>query len=208
MGLLDDLEAAERTEREPLRTRLLRRIGGGLAVAGVLMCLLGIFGGRWWTLEFDSGPIEIGLGGINYCDTRRDQCEELPAYEFMRYAASRSGGEREDVDRMGAWLDRRTPARLGLAVALLACVVVAATMLGPRRRDVTRLVAAVGVVVGVGALVLVWRFAGATPFDLVSRGLHAYVGVAGLVDLIVGSALAAIPSPHTALPTAQVVTRT
>lgn len=207
MGLLDDLDAAERTEREPLRSRLLRRIGGGLAVAGVLMCLLGIFGGKWWTLELDTGPIAIGLGTIRYCDSRGDDCEDIPDSEFASYAASRSGGEREDRARIDDWLDRRKPARIALALALLACVAVAVTTLGPRRRDSTRIVAAVGAAVAIGAFVLVWRFAGSTPFDLMSRSLHCYVGIAGLVDLFLGSALAGVPSPHAEIPKAKVVTR-
>lgn len=207
MGLLDDLDAAERKLREPLRSRLLRRIGGGLAVAGVLMCLLAIFGGQWWTLEFDHGPISIGLGEIQYCDRSGRDCEELPEDEFARYAASRSGGERADVERMASWLDRRKPARIALGVALLACLVLAGTTLGPQRHDRTRVVAAAGAAVGVGAFVLVWRFAGTTPFDLLSRSLHAYVGIAGLVDLVVGAALAGLPSPHAQIPTAKVVTR-
>lgn len=208
MGLLDDLDAAERTEREPLRSRFLRRIGGGLAVAGVLMCLLGFFGGKWWTLEFDTGPITIGLGKIQYCDRSGDDCESISQTEFTDYAASRSGGETEDANRIDHWLDRRTPARIGLFFAIIACVALAITTLGPRRRDSTRIVAIIGGVVAIGAFVLVWRFAGSTPFDLMSRSLHGYVGIAGLVDLLVGSALAGIPSPHVAIPTAKVVTRT
>ena len=207
MGLLDDLDAAERKLREPLRSRLLRRIGGGLAAAGVLMCLLGIFGGQWWTLEFDHGPISIGLGEIQYCDSAGKDCEELSLHEFARYAASRSGGERKDVDRVSDWLTQRSAVRLALGLALLACLVLAGMTLGPQRRDGTRAAAAVGAVVAVGAFALVWRFAGATPFDLLNRGLHAYVALAGLVDLLLGAALAGIPSPHAQLPTAKVVKR-
>jgi hypothetical protein len=209
MGLLDDLDAAERTEREPLRSRLLRRIGGGLAAAGVLMCLLGLLGGKWWQLEFDSGPIAIGLSKINYCsdDIIGDRCDAIPDDEFVSYAASRSGGEKEDRARIGAWLDTRTPAKYGLALAILACVALAVVSLGPRRRDHTRIVAGACALVGAGALVLVWRFVGTTPFDLLSRSLHSYLGVAGLVDLVIGAALVGLPSPHVALPTAKLVAR-
>jgi hypothetical protein len=207
VGLLDDIEAAERTEREPMKARLLRRIGGGLAAAGVLMCLLGIFGGRWWVLEFDHGPISIGLSEVQYCNNSGSDCEELPASEFVSYAASRSGGEKEDRARIDAWLGARKPAQLGLGAALVASVVLAVFALGPRRRDRTRVVAAVCAVIGVGGFVLVWRFAGTTPFDLLARSLHMYVGIAGLVDLVLGAALIGLPSPHVELPTAKVVAR-
>ena len=207
MGLLDDLEAAERTEREPLRSRFLRRIGGGLAAAGVLMCLLGLLGGRWWQLEFDTGPISIGLADIRYCDASGERCEELPEYEFVSYAASRSGGEKEDRTAIQEWLYMRKPVRVALGLAIVASALLAAFTLGPRRRDGTRVVAAITAVVGLGGIVVAWRFAGTTPFDLLSRGLHTYVGIAGLLDLVIGAALTGLPSPSVAIPTARVVAR-
>ena len=207
MGLLDDIEAAERTEREPMKARLLRRIGGGLAAAGVLMCLLGMFGGRWWVLEFDHGPISVGLSEIQYCNNSGDECEELPDSEFASYAASRSGGEKEDRERIRDWLGTRKLAQVGLGAAMLASIVLAVFALGPRRRDNTRAVAAACAVVGVGVFLLVWRFAGTTPFDLLARSLHMYVAIAGLVDLVIGAVLVGVPSPHVAIPTAKVVAR-
>lgn len=203
MGLLDDIEAAERTEREPVRSRFLRRIGGALGLAGALMCLYGLFGGRWWSLEFDTGPINIGLSDIRYCDSRGERCDDVSDGEFIGYARTRYDGEPE----IRNWLWMRKPARYGLVAGIVASALLAITALRPRRHDATRLVAVVaGVVAGVG-FVLVWSFATSTPFDLLTRGLHAYVALAGLVDLLVGAALAGIPPPHVALPTAKVVQR-
>ncbi len=205
--LLEDLDAAERTEREPPRSRAMRRLGGGLALAAVAMCLLGVFGGRWWTLEFGSGLVAVGLGESRFCDTRGEHCEALPEYEFVRYAASRSGGEAADAKRIQDWLDQRGPAQKALAAAMVAATILGVIAIAPRRRDGVRVVAGVAGVAAVAARVLVFRFLGSTPFDLLTRGVHGYIACAGLVDLLLGAVLVAIPRGLPTLPTARVVTR-
>jgi hypothetical protein len=203
MGLLDDIDAAERTEREPVRSRFLRRIGGAIAIGGVVMCLIGLLGGRWWQLEFDTGPISIGLDDIRYCDTSGEHCDGLPEHEFIGYARTRY----DDEPAIRNWLFMRKYARYGLIAGIVASAVLAAIAVRPRRHDATRLVAAMAGVVAVVGFVLVWAFATRTPFDLLTRGLHSYVAIFGLIDLLVGAALAGIPSPHVAIPTAKVVQR-
>jgi hypothetical protein len=203
MGLLDDIVAAERTEREPVRTRSLRRVGGVLAIGGVVMCLIGLFGGRWWQLEFDTGPISVGLGDIRHCDGRGEHCYAISDNAFVSYALARS----DDEPAIRNWLHRRTYARAGVVAGLVASAILAVIAMRARRHDATRMIAAMAGVVGVIAFGLAWSFATTTPFDLLTRGAHTYVAIFGLIDLLVGAALAGIPSPRVALPKAQVVRR-
>jgi hypothetical protein len=202
MGVLDELEAHERAQREPTLSRVLRRVGGGLALAAALMCLLGVVGNRWWTVEFDTGPISVGLGEMQYCETR-GRCEELRTDEFVGFAISRMGPERAPA--VEAWLGRRSYARASLGAAMLAALALAAMAMGPRRRPRTRAVALVaGILTGV-ALVFVYRFGISTPFDLMQRDTHAHLALLGLLDLGIACAMVGLPAELPSLPTARVV---
>jgi hypothetical protein len=199
----EEIEFAERAKREPERTRRLRHVGAGLAFASVVLCLFAIFGDRWWSMDVGGGRIYFGGEHARICDASGN-CEAMRIEELDGAIAALSN-DPTNTAAVRAW-SRSAP------LGMLGFVAATAGLLGgigviERRHKGTRVAAVTAGVFALLAMVPCWRFVGSAPIDLLHRGVHAYLGVAGILSALVAAALVAIPPALVTPPTARVVRR-
>ncbi len=204
MSVEEDIEAAERATREPARTRRLRRAGGGLALIAVGLCLLAMFGDRWWVLELDRMHVYVGASDTRVC-MHDGACEELRHHLFVQAVVNASNGTASASD-VESWLGGNS------VTVMLGFVIVSAGGLGglsllSSRHKGTRVLAITAGVLAVMAFIPVGRFFRAAPLAELQRGIHAYVGIAGIVAAIAAALLVAVPRALVTPPTARVVRR-
>lgn len=189
MSLIDDME---RLAAEPPAQRRRRRVGALFVALGVVMCLAGLFGARWWTIEYSWGSFAVGLTESEACAD--EDCESLKEVDVVRICAGHRGQGREDLAAVEDWLGTRTPAAASLIVlCVVGAVLVLCSALTPAHRR-ARALALLGIGLVAITVICLARFMLEAPVDVMSRGTHALLVFAALADLLIGFVLVATSS--------------
>jgi hypothetical protein len=174
-----DPAAYERPER-----RLMRRVGGGFLVAGVITLVLGLTLDLWWGVDGDLGTVRVGVGSVELCFD--GDCERHSLDEMARAVRVIDGEVAGDVQ---AWADAATHALIAMAVTAVVAGLAALWSLLYLRRRGTRALAIAAIALAPITALLVLRFATSCPIPELDRGLLPWFVVLGQVDLIGGGVI-------------------